>query len=365
MPRQASLLVPALGALLLAAPAHADDSDPALECLAKPTLPLPTCVPAQGPEEHTLVTLQRAQAWVRAEQFALAARSLAECQRRLAGSADVGLLVRVRSLEAEAWLGLSQTPAAEAAFRAAFELWASERALSWIRQLPSGEASQRSIQQASDAAARAVLLLAESHWRMPAAGPPPFARAAAPQPFAPRRDTELSPQQRAIREAWAKGQRAAFLRHYQEQIAPWLVREHASLEAAEREFEQVYLVPPVAAPPWRVAVAANIGFLWGRFMVWQRAIDASCGVACDEVRTNAYYGTFDDSWEPDRQRARSAFEACIALSRKYRVLSEYTLACESWLAQNFRSDHASEEELMPTAHWATTEPIPASAPSPR
>ena len=98
----------------------APDSDS--ECLPKPTLPWPTCVPARTAEEHALVTLRRAQAWVDTQQFAKAEQALAESQRRLESSADVGLIVRVRCLRGEALLGLSQLSAAEATLRPALEL---------------------------------------------------------------------------------------------------------------------------------------------------------------------------------------------------------------------------------------------------
>jgi tetratricopeptide (TPR) repeat protein len=352
MPCQALLRALALGVFLMTAPAQASPDEIA-ECLprlAQANADWPVCVPAEGAEEHALVTLQRARAWVRSEQFAVAAESLAESLGSLEGSANVGLVVRVHSVYGEALLGQARFSEAEAALRTALGLWSSENALSWIRTLPSGEGGQRSVQLASDAAARAVLRLAESRLRHLEVKLPRFPAASSPQPFAPRTDLELLPTERAVRSAWAQRQRAAFVRYLHERVAPWLARQRAAIEEAEREFEQVYLVPPVAAPEWRVAVAANIGSLWGRFTDWQQALDASCGVACDEWRT-AYYGTLDDPWEPDRRRARAAFDACLALSRKYRLLTEYTLVCEGWLARNFRSDYSSQEELMPVAHW--------------
>jgi hypothetical protein len=350
----------------MSAQAHAQSADPELTsaCLPKPTLPWPTCVPAANTEEHALVTLRRAQALVAAQQFAEAAQALTESQQQLEGSADVGLVVRVRSLQGEALLGLRQLSAADAALRAASALWASENALTWIRRLPSGEVSQRAVQRAADAAARAVLRLAELHWRIAELEPPVFTQGTSPQPFAPRRDAELSRQERALRQAWAQRQRTAFVRYFQEQFAPWLIQQRAAVEAAEREFQQVYLVPPTAAPEWRVAVAANMGSLWGRLTDWQRKIGDSCGIACDEVRTR-YYGTFDDSWAPAQQLARSAFEACITLSRKYRLVSEYTLVCENWLAENYRAQYSRLDEYLPTADWTATEAMPAWAPSPR
>jgi hypothetical protein len=64
------------------------------------------------------------------------------------------------------------------------------------------------------------------------------------------------------------------------------------------------------------------------------------------------FSNIDDSWEPDKQRARRTFEACVALSRQYRLLTEYTLVCEHWLARTFKRDYARLDELVPAAHWA-------------
>jgi hypothetical protein len=319
------------------------------ECLPKATLPLPSCVAPEDIREHALVTLQRAGAWLRAEEFATAAERLSKDLHSIERSRDVGLVVRSHSLLGEAWLGLSRFSAAEEQLRAASRLWASTAALSWIRSLPAGEASQRSIQLASDAASRAVLRLAELHSRNASMAPPRFAQGESPQPFGSRRDSELNGTERALRSAWKNRQQTAFVRYLWEDVAPWVRHQRTELEAAERELQQVYLVPPVTGPEWRVAVAADIGSLWNRFAERQRAIERSCGVACDGLLS--FYGNLGDSWEPDLRRARNAFDACLALSRKYRLLTAYTLVCEHGLARSFQREHARLDELVPTAHW--------------
>lgn len=339
-----------VGISLVSAPVRASPNLGA-ECLPKPTLPLPSCVPVADAREQALLTLQRSHAWIRTGQLLKAATILAESIGTLDASADVGVLVRSHSLHGEALLGLSSLSAAEAAFRAASNSWAGERALAWIRALPAGEASQRSIQLASNAAALAALRLAEMRMAHVDLALPPFTRGESAQPFAPRPDAELSRAEHAVRAAWRERQRAAFVSYLEERVAPWASRQRAAIQMAERELERVYLVPPVLAPEWRVAVAADIGALWDRFVGRQKRIEASCGVACDELRVA--YSSLDDVWQPDKQRARAAFEVCIALSRRYRLLSEYTLRCEHWLARNYAPEYQLLDELMPTAHWTT------------
>jgi hypothetical protein len=194
------------------------------------------------------------------------------------------------------------------------------------------------------------LRIAESHLRGVETAPPLFAQGKLPEPFAPRPDTELSRPERAARDAWGKRQRAAFVRYLEEKVPSWLERRRAAIAVAQRELEQVYLVPPVPAPEWRVAIAADIGSLWGELAEQQRAVANSCGSACSEFGT-IYYGNLGDSWEPDQQRARSAFETGVALSRRYRLLTEYTLICEHWLADTFRRQYATLDELVPSADW--------------
>ena len=63
-----------------------------------------------------------------------------------------------------------------------------------------------------------------------------------------------------------------------------------------------------------------------------------------------YLGNLDARWKPDLRRARNAFEVCLALSVKERLLTEYTLECERGLARSFRHDHAKLNEFVPTAH---------------
>jgi len=295
------------------------------------------------------VTLVRARAWLKNQQFASAAPHLAVSLESLRGSDDLGLLVQSHAAYGEALLGLARPAEAEAELRAASSLWASESALVWLRSLPAGSDSERRWRGAADAAFRAVLRIAEQHAAAAELPPPPFASGASPLPFSPRQDSELSPSERAVRQAWIKQQRTAFVRYWQREIPPWWARRRAALQAAEKELEQVYLVPPTPAPEWRVAVAADIGQMWMRFAEAQRDVAESCS-GCRESST-LYYGTFDDSWEPDKQRARDAFETCIALSRQHRLLTEYTRLCEHWLARTYKHDYAELDELVPTAHW--------------
>ena len=275
-----------------------------------------------------LVTLEQARAWVETERFAEAAALLAVELPCMDASRDVGVRVRARALYGDALSGLGRLADAEQELRSASKLWASESALGWIRGLPSGDVSAQAVQRASNAAARAALHFADLRLRTIEIAPPVFA---------PGKGSVAL-------------ERQAFVRFVDVEAAPWLLQQHAAYEVAERHFEQVYLTAPVAAPEWRVAVAARIGSLWGRFADQMKRISSACGSACGDEST-AYYGTFDDPWAPEEQRARAAFEVCITLSRKYRLLTDDTLACEAWLGRHRRVEYSVLDELVPTPHW--------------
>jgi hypothetical protein len=153
------------------------------------------------------------------------------------------------------------------------------------------------------------------------------------------------------------------LQEYLDRVfAPWVRRQRALIVLLQREYEEVRFVAPGASPEWRVAIAASVGTLWGDLVGAERGLDAATSPAYEgfEPKT-AYYGTFDDPWEPDMQLARSAFETCVELSRKHRILTRHTLACEAWLSRNYRFEHRQLDEFMPVPHaWSSG--APESAP---
>lgn len=275
-----------------------------------------------------LVTLEQARAWVETERFAEAAALLAVELPCMDASRDVGVRVRARALHGDALTGLGRLGDAEQELLSASQLWASESALAWVRGLPSGDTSAQAVQRASNAAARATLHVADLRLRALELPPPVFAPGNGPVAL----------------------ERRAFVRFVNAEAAPWLLQQHAAYEVAERHFEQVYLTAPVAAPEWRVAVAARIGALWGHFADQMKRFSSACGPACGDGSSD-YYGTFDDPWAPQEQRAGAAFEVCITLSRKYRLLTDDTLACEAWLGRHRRFEYSVLDELVPTPHW--------------
>ncbi len=141
------------------------------------------------------------------------------------------------------------------------------------------------------------------------------------------------------------------LRHLREVVWPWAARQRSLIRTLQRSYEEVYFVAPAATPEWRVAVAASVGTLWGDYVFALRRHDDATSAAYEPVESRfGYYGTFDEPLESEKRLARYAFEACIALSRRHRLLTRHTLTCEAWLATNYRAEHRRLDELMPTPH---------------
>lgn len=317
-------------------------------CLPKPTLPLPTCAPAVDARERARVTLQRARAWVQKERWREVIATLQPELAAIEDSGDIGSLVRAYADLGGAQLALGAADAATQALTTASTLWWSERSLRWLRSLPSGEPSQRAVQLASDAAAGAVLQLAELWLRRHRSPMPEFAGRSSLPPFASTPERALRPAQRKLRERWGARQRSAFLRYSEQQVMPWLLQQHRLLQQAQREFQRAYLVPPVAAPAWRVAVAARVGQIWWDVVVAARS--NQCGEACSGFYSTDY-STLGPPLETEEHLARSAFEECVDLSRRFRLLTSSTLTCERWLADTDRVTYHRLDELLPTADW--------------
>jgi hypothetical protein len=326
------------------------------DCLPKPTLPLPTCVAAVDARERAQVTLQRARAWVKSARWPEVIATLEPQLPAIEKSGDLGSLVCAYAELGNAQLALGKFDAGTHALTIASTLWHSERALHWLRSLPSGEPSQHEAQRASDAAASAVLQLGELWFRRNRIPMPTFAGWSAPLPFALKPDAALNKAQRKLREQWLSHHRNAFIRYVGQQVGPWLARQRLVVQQAQREFQQAYFVPPVASVAWRVAVAAHVGQIWWELVVAARS--NQCGEACSSFYYSDYsnYSSLGLPLEAEERLAREAFEECVDLSRRFRLLTPSTLSCEHWLANTYRATYHRLDELTPTADWRPKRP---------
>jgi hypothetical protein len=327
---------------------YASPGSPSLElseeCVPRATTPLPTCTPPVTAEERLNLSLDRAAASIERQQWSDAVEKL----KRLETPSDYGARVRRQALLGVALSELND-PRADRELEQALAAWAAPEALAWIRSLPSGEASTRRVRRTYEAAASAAFQRAEILRRQTLRPLPAFARADEAAPFTPRLDAALTVAELRQRRAWRARYREDVLRYIEEVFAPWSRRQQGSVILLQREYEKVHVVAPGATPEWRVAVAASVGTLWGDYLAARLDFEAATRSAWQSFMSqDGYYGTFDDPTATERQLARFAFETCVTLSRRHRLLTRHTLTCEAWLAENYKVEHRRLDELMPT-----------------
>lgn len=242
-------------------------------------------------------------------------------------------------------MALGKTPAATQAFEKAVSLWSNVAALRWIRTLPSGEASQGAVRDASSAAAASAFHSAEI-WHEENSNP--RSEYECPEVKLGHFDDLIERKRH-----WFDAQRRCF----EQGLRPWIERYRDILELAEHKYARVLLVAPEVSPYWRIAVAAKTGQMWGQFVKAVHAIIPRVPWEYSGTHSALAFVSGDDPSEGYKQYARSAFETCTELSRKYRIVSQYTLACEDWLSLNYKAEHHRLDEWIPPADWRPRNPL--------
>jgi hypothetical protein len=65
----------------------------------------------------------------------------------------------------------------------------------------------------------------------------------------------------------------------------------------------------------------------------------------DTELRNAYYGGLDEASEPDKLRAKAAFETCLKYSVTYQFFDEYSRKCEVWLSKAYKNEYHLIDEF--------------------
>jgi tetratricopeptide (TPR) repeat protein len=149
------------------------------------------------------------------------------------------------------------------------------------------------------------------------------------------------------------GSRDDVLRHVNGKVAAWVQRKRPTIEAIEKAYLQVLDIDPVP-PAWAIAAGARVGQMWGRFVAefraapipsqWRQRGMSPHGVSWDELRA-AYYEALDRASEPQKLRAKGAYQACLGYSVKYQHFGEHSRSCETWLSKNYASEYHQVDEL--------------------
>ena len=104
-----------------------------------------------------------------------------------------------------------------------------------------------------------------------------------------------------------------------------------------------------------IMVCARVGQMWGKFVAEFRAAPIPSewkqngpsnieGLTWEEIR-GEYYRAIDEASEPQRQRAKAAYNACLDYSVKFQHFDDNSRACEVWLSKNYGAEYHAIDEL--------------------
>jgi hypothetical protein len=150
------------------------------------------------------------------------------------------------------------------------------------------------------------------------------------------------------------GRRDDVLRHVKTKVADWIQKKRPAIEETEREYLKIKELRP-APPMWVIASGARVGQMWGKFVAEFRAAPIPKewtqngpsnieGLTWEEIR-GEYYRAIDEASEPQRQRAKGAYQACLDYSVKFQHFDQNSRACEVWLSKNYGSEYHMIDEL--------------------
>jgi len=134
-------------------------------------------------------------------------------------------------------------------------------------------------------------------------------------------------------------------RHIKTRVATWMKRKRAAIEGAEREYLKVVQLEPVPPPRWVIASGARVGHLWGEFVREFRVAPVPSSIRRDDELRGAYVGAIDEASEPQKQRAKGAFETCLSYSVKYQFFDEHSRSCEEWLSRFYKGEYHQIDEF--------------------
>ena len=85
--------------------------------------------------------------------------------------------------------------------------------------------------------------------------------------------------------------------------------------------------------------------MWGEFVREFRAAPIPASFKRDDDLRNTYYAALDEASEPQKQKAKGAFETCLGYSVKYQFFDEYSRSCEEWLSKTYKNEYHQVDEF--------------------
>ncbi|MCC6647029.1 MAG: hypothetical protein IT374_15830 [Polyangiaceae bacterium] len=134
------------------------------------------------------------------------------------------------------------------------------------------------------------------------------------------------------------------LKHIKTKVADWIKKKAPAIEAAEKEYLKIVELEPAPPPRWVIAAGSRVGTMWGEFVREFRAAPIPAEMKADVELRQTYYAALDDASEPQKVRAKRAFETCLGYSVKYQYFDEYSRTCEVWLSKTYKNEYHKVDE---------------------
>jgi len=141
------------------------------------------------------------------------------------------------------------------------------------------------------------------------------------------------------------GSKEAVLKHIKGPVMDWIKKKRPAIETAQAEYIKIVELKPTPPPRWVIAAGSQVGGLWGKFVKEFRDAPIPSDIKKDTELRNAYYGGLDEASEPDKLRAKAAFETCLKYSVTYQFFDEYSRKCEVWLAKAYKNEYHAIDEF--------------------
>lgn len=135
------------------------------------------------------------------------------------------------------------------------------------------------------------------------------------------------------------------LKHIKNKVGDWMKKKRPAIEAAEKEYLKIVQLEPAPPPKWVIAAGARVGHMWGEFVREFRAAPIPASFKHDDELRGTYYAALDEASEPQKQRAKGAFETCLGYSVKYQFFDEYSRSCEEWLSKTYKNEYHQVDEF--------------------
>src|SRR5215471_8125937 len=141
------------------------------------------------------------------------------------------------------------------------------------------------------------------------------------------------------------GSKEAVLKHIKTKVVDWMKKKRPAIERAQEEYLKIVQLQPTPPPRWVIAAGSQVGGLWGNFVREFRAAPIPTDIKKDTELRNTYYNALDEASEPDKLKAKAAFETCLKYSVTYQFFDEYSRKCELWLSSTYKNEYHAVDEF--------------------